>query len=188
MIDEQKFNSLVLKYSPIIKSIIDSNVKYYRTNQVIKWKFGYDDRVAMVALCDKKNNVITLNIASVDFSFSINEPLQIEYFLLHEIRHIYQYLEIQTYIQEPSKCNNYELAKKWFEESNNYAPPVDKKNNENILYYKQDMEMDAFAYSYAVMLYKYGKINYLEIPKVYQNEEFESIVNSWLNVFKSENL
>lgn len=39
--------------------------------------------------------------------------------------------------------------------------------------------MDAYAYSYAVMKYKYGEVEYLYIPQTYQNDEFDEIVNEW---------
>jgi len=32
-------------------------------------------------------------------------------------------------------------------------------------YYNQSIEFDAFAFSYAVMLYKYGKIDYINPPE-----------------------
>lgn len=188
MIEKQLFEYLQYQYSPIISDIINSNVGFYRTNQTIKWRFGYDERVAIFAWCDKKTNIITVNIAAVDFSFQKNEPLHIEYFLLHEIRHIYQHLEIEDYRADPSKCNNEELTKEWAEEENNYVTALDKDGNENAEYFAQDMELDAFAYSYAVMKYKYGEVEYLYIPKVYRNEEFDKIVAKWQETFKDENL
>ena len=47
---------------------------------------------------------------------------------------------------------------------------------------------DAFAYSYAVMMYKYGEVKYLYVPKAYQNNEFDRIVNEWQVAFKNEEL
>ena len=87
-------------------------------------------------------NIVTVNIAAVDFSFQQNEPLHIEYFLLHEIRHIYQHLEIEDYRKDPTQCNNAELAKKWSEEENNYVAALNKEGKENRGYFMQDMEMD----------------------------------------------
>ena len=88
MIDKETFDYLQNIYAPVISNIINSNVRFYRTNQTIKWQFGFDERVAIFAACDRKTNILTVNIASVDFSFKRKEPLHIEYFLLHEIRHI----------------------------------------------------------------------------------------------------
>lgn len=115
-IEKELFERLQQQYSPIISDIINSDVEFYRTNQTIRWKFGYDERVAIFAWCNRKTNIVTVNIAAVDFALQQNEPLDIEYFLLHEIRHIYQHLEIEDYRNDPTKCNNAELAKKWSEE------------------------------------------------------------------------
>lgn len=87
---------------------------------------------------------------------------------------------------DPLKCNSIDLAKKWSDEEKNYVTALDKSGDENAGYFAQDMEMDAFAYAYAVMLYKYGKVPYLYIPKIYENEEFYAIVDEWMNAFKNE--
>ena len=187
-IEKELFERLQQQYSPIISDIINSDVEFYRTNQTIRWKFGYDERVAIFAWCNRKTNIVTVNIAAVDFALQQNEPLDIEYFLLHEIRHIYQHLEIEDYRNDPTKCNNAELAKKWTEEENNYVTALNKEGKENRGYFMQDMEMDAFAYAYAVMKYKYGEVEYLYIPKAYRNEEFDKIVAEWQETFKNEGL
>lgn len=153
MIEKELFELLQQQYSPIISDIINSDVEFYRTNQTIRWKFGYDERVAIFAWCNRKTNIVTVNIAAVDFALQQNEPLDIEYFLLHEIRHIYQHLEIEDYRNDSTKCNNAELAKKWSEEEDNYVTALNKEGKENTDYFLQDMEMDAFAYAYAVMKY-----------------------------------
>ena len=88
-IEKELFERLQLQYSPIISDIMNSNVRFYRTNQTIRWGFGYNERVAIFAWCNRKTNIVTVNIAAVDFALQQNEPLDIEYFLLHEIRHIY---------------------------------------------------------------------------------------------------
>lgn len=187
-IEKELFELLRQQYSPVISNIINSDVRFYRTNQTIQWRFGYDERVAIFAWCDRKTNIITVNIAAVDFTFQQNEPLHIEYFLLHEIRHIYQHLEIEDYRNDPTKCNNAELAKKWSEEEDNYVTALNKEGKENTDYFLQDMEMDAFAYAYAVMKYKYGEVKYLYLPEVYHNDEFGKIVNEWQVAFKNEGL
>lgn len=188
VIEKELFERLQQQYSPVISNIINSDVEFYRTNQTIRWKFGYDERVAIFAWCNRKTNIVTVNIAAVDFALQQNEPLDIEYFLLHEIRHIYQHLEIEDYRNDPTKCNNAELAKKWSEEEDNYVTALNKEGKENTDYFLQDMEMDAFAYAYAVMKYKYGEVKYLYLPEVYHNDEFDKIVNEWQMTFKNEGL
>ena len=50
-----------------------------------------------------------------------------------------------------------------------------------------DCDLDAYAFSYAVMKYKYKNCEHLYVPEV-DKEEFDSIVNEWTNTFKSEDL
>lgn len=80
MLDKETFENLQRYYSPLISRIIDSNVRFYQANQPIRWQFGYDERVAIFASCNRNTNIVTVNIAAVDFSFQQNEPLNIEYF------------------------------------------------------------------------------------------------------------
>lgn len=183
----EEFNELEYRYLPIVRSIISSNQRFFKLDKQINWSFMYDDRVALVAHYNNKTKKIIVNIAAVDFAFQKNEPLHIEYFLLHEMRHMYQYTEIEKYKANPEKCNNIEIAKKWSDEEYNYVPPLDKEGNQNDDYFEQDMEMDAVAYAYAVMIYKYGCVEYLCVPKAYKNEKFEKIVNAWVGIFKNEN-
>ena len=110
------FEILRVKYTPLITSIINDNVKYFRFRETIKWQFGFDEQIAIFACCDRKTKILIINIAAVDYAIRINEPLQIEYFVLHEIRHIYQYMEIDDCINSSSDCNNPELAQKWAKE------------------------------------------------------------------------
>ena len=185
--DEQLFEELRMYYAPIITNIINSNVKFFRFRETIKWQFGFYKQVAKMAYCDSKTNILTINIGAVDFAFRINEPLQIEYFLLHDIRHIYQNMEISDYKNNKSACNNPELAKRWADEKDKYAAPVNQEGEENPEYYKQDLEFDAFAFAYAVMKYKYGNIPYISVPKAY-GDEFSQVVEDWCKTFKEEHL
>lgn len=73
-------------------------------------------------------------------------------------------------------------------EAQGYVTALNKEGKENTGYFLQDMEMDAFAYAYAVMTYKYGEVKYLYVPKAYRNNEFNKIVNEWQVAFKNEGL
>lgn len=188
MISIAIYEKMKQKYYPIINQILMQNRMFYQINYAIHWQFGFDEKIAIIASCDRKEKIIKVNIVSVDYAFKNNQELMIEYFLLHEIRHIYQFQEIEKYKKNPSECDNQFLAKKWLEESLKYKSAVDKNGNENKEYFFQDMELDAFAYAYAIMLYKYGKIDYINAPQKYINSEFDSIVEEWIQVFKKENL
>lgn len=180
------YEKMKQKYYPIINQILMQNRMFYQINYAIHWQFGFDDRISMVAFYNRKEKNIIVNIASVDYAFINDQKLVIEYFLLHEIRHIYQFQEIEKYKKNPSECDNQSLVKKWLEESLDYKSAVDKNGNENKEYFFQDMELDAFAYAYAVMLYKYGKIDYINVPQIYINSKFDNIVEEWIQVFKKE--
>ena len=59
MMNQELFDLMQQMYSPLIRDIINSNVRFYRTSQTIKWQFGYDDRVSIFACCDRKTNILT---------------------------------------------------------------------------------------------------------------------------------
>ena len=186
--DKFLFNKLCNKYSPIITKLINENIKFYRFHETIRWQFGFDERVAIVASCNKTNNILTINVASVEFAFQRNEPLTIEYFLLHEIRHIYQHLEIADYKNCPSKCIDPLLAKKWAEEEANYVTALNNQDHENAAYFQQDIEFDAYVFAYAVLKYKYKNLpDYIFRPKAY-GQEFDDLVDKWCKTFENEKL
>ena len=174
-------------YGKTISRIIDSNVKYYPFNRTIKWCFGDDDNTAIVAVCDKKTDIISINAHSFLKSLNEDNLRTIEYYLLHEIRHVYQHLAIREYENNNEAILQENIIKKWIFERDNYIKSLDEKGNENPAYFKQDSEMDAFGFSLAVMKYKYNDVKDLYIPPMY-GVEFNNLVNEWLETFKSEKL
>lgn len=186
MIEIEEFEYLSKKYTPYINSLIEKNKKFYKLNSPIKWQFGFNEKLAFFAWSDKNTNLITLNIASVDYSIQNNQNLLVELFLLHEMRHVYQYQEAELYISNPLICENIEMAKKWYYEFQEYVPA--SENNKNFNYYLQESEKDAFVYSYAIIMHKYGKVEYLNIPKVYEVLEIERELDHLINIFKNKNL
>ena len=97
-------------------------------------------------------------------------------------------MEIEDFRKDPSKCCNSEFAKKWAEEEKSYITALDSDGDENEGYFTQDVEMDAYAYAFAVMKYKYGEIKYLYVPEAYKNGEFNNIVDEWIETFRNEML
>lgn len=184
--DKEEFELLNKVYAPIVVDIINKNVRFYRFNKTIQWCFGFDEDVAIMAVCDRKTNVITINLKSFMKAYFENDFKTVEYYLLHEIRHIFQHEIIKDYksgLEIPLDKN---IVEKWIYEGEHYIASIDKNGNENPDYFYQDSEMDAYAFSYAVMKYKYHKVD-LYIPPVY-GSDFYDIVNEWIDVFKEEKL
>ena len=168
------------KYEPIIQQIIDNNSIFFRFEAPVRWEFFEDPNMANHAYTN--NFMIKVNIFFVDFAYTVkNEPLQIEYFILHEIRHLYQRLAILSYKKQSILIDH--QIERWISELENYNSP--KKSLAE--YYEQQMEFDAFAFSYSVMLFKYGPVPYIQPPQFYiENypDEFKFAIDKYLQNFK----
>lgn len=74
------------------------------------------------------------------------------------MRHVYQHIEIEKYKTHSNECSS-KYIERWIQEGNSYIQSLDGNGNENIDYFKQDCELDAYVFSYALMHYKYkGKL------------------------------
>lgn len=176
----EELGELKIEFTPIIQSIINDNTKYFSFTQEVKWQYIDNKDITMIASCDR-NLTININIVAISHMRKINQPLMLEYFILHEIRHLYQRLFISQYYLKPDDFN-YKRAKQWLTEFNNYTNIYQDRSR----YYYQSIEFDAFAFSYAVMLYKYGKVDYIFPPEIYNNDDiFYSVVDKYISHFKS---
>lgn len=164
-------------FTPVIKKIIEGNVRFYRYRETIKWTFDYDEDASIMATCNRKTNVITVNLKSVIISYNLDDLKNVEYYLLHEIRHVFQHSIIKDYKDGLDIPIDDEIVKKWINEGNNYIKPHDENGNENPKYFLQDSEMDAYAFSYSVMKYKYKNTSNLYVPPVYGNDFYD--INYW---------
>ena len=175
-----KYDNQMEKYTPIIQNIINENRKFYGFNDEIKWEFFFDENVDLIATATK-NLKLKININSVEFAYKNNEPLVIEQFILHEIRHIWQRLFVQS--SRLGYCCNEKLAAQYEFEFNNYCNIYQDKE----IYYNQQIEFEAFIFSYSVMRYKYGNISYITYPKFYdeKNINIQNYVDKWINSFES---
>ena len=185
--EKEIFDFSCKAYAPSIKKIIEDNVRFYRYKDTIKWKFGFDENDLIVAACDRNTNVITINLKSVMISHNQDNLKTVEYFLLHEIRHTFQNTIINDYKNGIKVPIDKEVVEKWIYEGKHYIKSCDENGNENSGYFLQDLEMDAYAFSYAVMKYKYGNVSDLYVPNVYKDEFYE-LVDSWIDSFKKEQL
>lgn len=170
-------------FSPIISKMIQDNYKYFQISETIKWGFGYDNDLAIMGTCNRKNNKIHLNIFSVKKAYEDNNLMEVEYFIIHEARHIFQHNKIKEHKDGISDGVNPNLIEKWIYEGEHYIKSLDEDGNENPKYFEQYSELDAYAFSYALMKYKYKDVD-LYVPKCY-GEEFYNIVNEFLEQFKN---
>ena len=170
------------KYRSLIQDIIDSNKRFYGFENKVEWDFFENNDKAVFAFV-KEDLKLYININSVIYSYEINEPLQIEYFILHEIRHIYQRRFIILYKTDPTRCSNSQVAQRYDYEFRNYIKPDNLEQ-----YYSQQIELEAFLFSYSVMLYKHGVIDYIKLPSFLESIGAQQYVDSWIDVFKKQNL
>ena len=189
--DRDEIVLLSKAYGPIIDKIIKDNLAYYGFFETIKYCFDWIEDMSIMAKCNRKTNIITINLKSFMDSYFKHDLLTIEYYLLHEIRHIFQHLIMLDYNNHIEIPISEEIVKKWIRESENYSESVDEEGNVNPNYFKQDSEIDAYAFSLAVMRYKYknDKIKHLYVPELIENDkEFIGIIEDWINYFKKEGI
>lgn len=167
----------VEKYEQIVRDVIDSDVKFFGFDNKVEWEFFEDPSVEYAAKTDSSFKLY-ININSVKYAYEIDQPLQTELFILHEIRHIYQSRFLLSY-KTGANCPNPELAQVYEWEFNHYVLPSDKEG-----YYSQQTEFEAFAFSHAVMLYKYGEIHYLEPPSFLKSLGIQRHIDKWLDIFR----
>lgn len=187
-IKEEFFNELQKKYSPLVKNLIESNYEYIGISEPIKWGFVWDDTISITGATNRETNLISVNLAYVDEAYSTNKPYDVEHFLIHEMRHIFQHIQIRDYKDGKETVVDPKLIELWVKETENYTTAVNKEGEVNVGYFKQDTEMDAYAFSFAVMHHKYkGKYDrLLYTPTAYIDElkeDYNSIVNGFLMSF-----
>lgn len=184
--NKEYFELLRKAYAPIVNDIINKNVRFYRFNETIRWCFGFDEDISIIATCNRKTNVITINLNSFMKAYIEHDLKTIEYYLLHEIRHIFQHEIIKDFKEGLDVAIDKKIIEKWIYEGDHYIKSCDEDGNENPDYFQQDSEMDAYAFSYAVMKYKYGELD-LYVPQVYESD-FYNIVDEWIEAFVEEKL
>ena len=190
LVEKNELQLLSASYAPIIKDLIEKDAKFFMFKETIKWAFNYSEESAVIATVGN-DNVIHINLFSLMNHYINKDLYTVEYFLLHEIRHIFQHLIIDDYQNGREVPFDSKLVEQWIFEDNkeNYIKALDENGNENDGYFKQDIEIDAYAFSLAVMKYKYDEklIQHLYVPHQF-GDDFWSIVNDWIRYFKEEKL
>lgn len=177
------YSVLEIKFKPIIQKLLDDNKKFYGFENQINWSFFVNKDIGLIATNNSKLE-LKVNIVAVDFAYKNKEPLMIEFFILHEIRHIYQ--RFFANLLNAGNCPNIELATIYKNEFANYCNIYQNRE----VYYSQQIEFEAFVFSYSVIKYKYGNVDYIQYPSFYdeQNVDINKYVNNWLKIFKNQNL
>lgn len=187
---KEKFEKLYKKYNhifaPVITKMIIENYRYCQIDEKINWGFNYNDNTAIMGTCNSNTNEIHLNILSCVEAFNNNRMYDIEYFVIHEMRHIFQHNIVKKYKNSEEVGVDKELIEQWIYELEHYIESVDSNGNENPDYFKQDIEFDAYAFSFAVMKYNNKSFEELWIPSLYKGElaiQFNETVDCWIHKF-----
>lgn len=154
---------------------------------MINWHFNYNENISIVESCNRKDCSISINLKAVDLYYSNCQIRIIEYFLLHEIRHLFQCLIIKDYMEGNLVSIDEDIVKRWIYENDNYIKAINNKGEEDSRYFDQDIEMDAFAYSYSVMKYKYQNLDDINLPPYYGNK-LDDLINEWIETFIQEEI
>lgn len=185
--DRRELNQLGNLYRNYIQKIFLDNSKYQNINESIRWCFICCD-ISISATTNHTTNVININYNWFIDCLIHNKGYEIEYFLIHETRHVFQHIVIKEYREHKDTGVSEDIVKRWIEEGKHYITSIDMDGKVNIDYFKQDVELDAFAFAYALMSYKY-KAKYddlLYVNDLYKNElkiTFDVFVNNFKEVF-----
>ena len=176
--------------SYIIESIFKDNYQYYSLfyDENIKWKYYEDLNIGLIAtVSSRKGHVLSINLNSLLDASKDGDYKGIEYFILHEIRHIYQNEQIKRYQNKLETIEPEYKIKNWIYEKKKRLKRFKEDGSNNIEFYLLDKEIDAYAFAYAVMKYKYDNAFDPFIPEVYKRP-FLVHVKRWLDLFKKEDL
>lgn len=112
--------------------------------------------VSIGAVTDGPHHLLTVNM---DW-YERTESQDIYYIIWHEIRHMYQWSQIEKLDKGERLSEAKEIIEKWKYETYNYIPNTPKTENQHM---KQEIEIDAYAFAVS-MLFRYcakpdGSIN-----------------------------
>ena len=85
-------------------------------------------------------------------------------------------MEIKLWKENRKTITPFDRIKKWDYETSNYQTAINKDGKENKSYFYQDIAIDAYAFAYAILKFKYGEIDYLYLP-THNKELFKKYVN-----------
>ena len=176
--------------SYIIESFFKENYPYCALfyDSTFKWKFYEDKDTKVIAtVSSRKGHVLSINVNAVMEAKNYGDYKGIEYFIIHEIRHIYQNEQIRRYKNKEPIVETESTIKTWINEKKKKLKRYNEDGSDNVDFYMQKKEYDAYAFAYAVMKYKYDTAFDPFIPEVYK-KPFLQVVRKWTELFKKEGL
>ena len=167
------------KVIPLLVNWMNNDIRFYMFADVgqIDFKYaekGFESR-ENAAQCSYEKRRITFNIDWLKDRFKYNEIYQIEYLIMHEVRHFYQRRVVESYTNKEG-IRLYEspsIIRAWKDNFEHYIRNKGGEGEDDKDYFTQPVEVDAVAYSYYLLLHLHPEIN----PRaLYVNRYVEPII------------
>lgn len=180
MLDLTIQRELFSRYYPTILTLVDNNLKYFGFKSPPQLQFACNENIAYTCVYRSQTDTLIVNPCFLDFCYeNKKEPLHVEFYILHELRHRFQFRETERYSQnEPTNVDSGQI-KSWQNNYKKYISPNSTKDG-NGDYYKQPVEFDANAFAYAILKLKYGSdaLSCLLIPPYYGQDFDEQVTQN----------
>ena len=112
------------------------------------------DSINIAAVSIYAELTIIFNDDFIYWAIQDNDLLSIKQLYVHELRHFYQHYWVSQYDEiGETGFENEEILEKWKVEFGNYKRNTGNESKENTDYFEQLIEVDACAYSHALMTY-----------------------------------
>ena len=164
---------LLVVLKKMVDSIIINNQAFYDIDDEIEWEFSKDNSNNPVAY--EKDYKIMVNSNAVKNLMQKGELDKIEYYLLVAVRQLFQRLEIEGLEFEMETITDPKVIKIWKDEEV-------ITNEEDKDFFNSVRNIDAYAYAYGVMKYKYDNVDCLDVPSV-NKDKFLELVDAWVKKF-----
>lgn len=150
---------------PLLINWMNNEIRFYLFADVgqVNFKYaeeGFESR-ENAAQCNYDRREILFNIDWLKDRFRRNEIYQIEYLIIHEIRHFYQRRLVESYTSKDG-MRLYEspaIIKTWKDNFANYIRNKGSDGESEKAYFTQPVEVDAVAFSYYLLLHLRPNIN-----------------------------
>ena len=171
-------------YTPYVMKIFNRYKRYFLYIKSVNWCFVNEPDNGILAVCAQANNQIRINMETFLKFLWDNRNIEIEYLLLHEVRHIFQHEEISRLKSGLETICDPEYAETWEYETSHYEKALDENGKENPKYFQQDCEKDAFIFAFAIMKYVHKiKKEDLYSASIY-GKDFDEDVEGFIDKFR----